>query len=468
MVSFSCEGCGDVLTKKKLDGHRNQCWNASYTCIDCMKHFQGTSYKAHTSCMSEAQKYQGKLYKEKKKGPQPNGPRQNANNSQALVPTKAPIEEVPAVLDVPPAAPSPPPAVNVFDFLVTDDTPTAPRISSGATADETRMIEDGQGLTTSNTTTTTQNTPGPSSSEQDRRYEDDGYYYGHAPIRPGLDRVDSWDLEPPPSPPPKYGAPYTPANKWDHHRREPQEQTTAKSSKSDKKRKRQHLEDGHAEDTTMVDAPPMLHTGLTGGLNKMLSVPGDNGAAFPSPDSSGDAADDSNDAPSPSASSPIKRKKHSSGASAKETRKDKEKDAKKSKKSKHHDASADTTTTQRRGREIVRVRRRRASSSSPEHAARKTTKAIEYHPPQDDAGAVVKYDKNAAASSTGNARADLFFGLVTKGPDSERGVSLNKALKRYFKEKEGASSRADEEKELWKALRLRRNDRGEIVLFAEA
>ncbi|KAK8177200.1 hypothetical protein IWX90DRAFT_11346 [Phyllosticta citrichinensis] len=381
MVSFSCEGCGDVLTKKKLDGHRNQCWNASYTCIDCMKHFQGTSYKAHTSCMSEAQKYQGKLYKEKKKGPQPR--QNNANNSQALVPTKAPIEEVPAVLDVPPAAPSPPPAVN--------------------------------GLTTTNTTTTTQNTPGPSGSELDRR--------------------------------------------------EPQEQTTAKSSKSDKKRKRQHLEDAHAEDTTMVDAPPMLHTGLTGGLNKMLSAPGD-GAAFPSPDSSGDAADDSNDAPFPSASSPIKRKKHSSNASStKEGRKDKDKDAKKSKKSKHHDASADTTT-QRRGREIVRVRRRRASSSSPEHAARKAAKAIEYHPQDDAAGAVVKYDKNGA--STGNARADLFFGLVTKGPDSERGVSLNKALKRYFKEKEGALSRAEEEKELWKALRLRKNDRGEIVLFADA
>lgn len=45
---LALQGCGDVLTKKKLDGHRNQCWNASYTCIDCMKHFQGTSYKAHT------------------------------------------------------------------------------------------------------------------------------------------------------------------------------------------------------------------------------------------------------------------------------------------------------------------------------------------------------------------------------------------------------------------------------------
>ncbi|PKX90778.1 LYAR-type C2HC zinc finger protein [Aspergillus novofumigatus IBT 16806] len=52
MVSFSCEACGDVLTKKKLDPHRNQCRGASFTCIDCMVHFQGTSYRSHTVCLS--------------------------------------------------------------------------------------------------------------------------------------------------------------------------------------------------------------------------------------------------------------------------------------------------------------------------------------------------------------------------------------------------------------------------------
>ena len=36
-----------------------------------MVHFWGTEYRAHTSCMSEAQKYQGHLYRgEKKKGGQ--------------------------------------------------------------------------------------------------------------------------------------------------------------------------------------------------------------------------------------------------------------------------------------------------------------------------------------------------------------------------------------------------------------
>jgi cell growth-regulating nucleolar protein len=58
--------------------------------------------------------------------------------------------------------------------------------------------------------------------------------------------------------------------------------------------------------------------------------------------------------------------------------------------------------------------------------------------------------------------------FVNKGPDSERGVSINKALKRYHREKgirEGGE-KEDEDKELWKGLRLRRNSRGEVVLFA--
>ncbi|KAL2049144.1 hypothetical protein ABVK25_010573 [Lepraria finkii] len=65
MVSFSCEGCGNILTKKKLDGHHRQCRGSSFTCLDCMTHFGGTEYRVHTSCISEDQKYQGALYKGK-------------------------------------------------------------------------------------------------------------------------------------------------------------------------------------------------------------------------------------------------------------------------------------------------------------------------------------------------------------------------------------------------------------------
>jgi hypothetical protein len=62
-----------VLTKKenfpphKLDQHKNRCYGAVFTCLDCNTTFQGNDYRQHTSCISEDQKYQKGLYKEKKK-----------------------------------------------------------------------------------------------------------------------------------------------------------------------------------------------------------------------------------------------------------------------------------------------------------------------------------------------------------------------------------------------------------------
>jgi cell growth-regulating nucleolar protein len=67
---------------------------------------------------------------------------------------------------------------------------------------------------------------------------------------------------------------------------------------------------------------------------------------------------------------------------------------------------------------------------------------------------------------TYKSRADLFMSFITKGPDSERGCSINKVLKRFHRERDvRGEAKEDEDKELWKSLRLRRNDRGEIVLF---
>lgn len=55
-------GCADVLTKPKLDKHRAMC-NSSFDCIDCSKRFESPAdYKGHTSCISEAEKYQKSLY----------------------------------------------------------------------------------------------------------------------------------------------------------------------------------------------------------------------------------------------------------------------------------------------------------------------------------------------------------------------------------------------------------------------
>ena len=55
--------CSDVVKKPKLDKHSMSC-GAGYTCLDCSKYFGGPAeWKSHTSCVSEAEKYQKGLYK---------------------------------------------------------------------------------------------------------------------------------------------------------------------------------------------------------------------------------------------------------------------------------------------------------------------------------------------------------------------------------------------------------------------
>jgi cell growth-regulating nucleolar protein len=62
-VRISALGCSDVVKKPKLDIHRGRC-HASFTCIDCSTTFDGPAqYKGHTSCITEAEKYQKSLYK---------------------------------------------------------------------------------------------------------------------------------------------------------------------------------------------------------------------------------------------------------------------------------------------------------------------------------------------------------------------------------------------------------------------
>jgi cell growth-regulating nucleolar protein len=86
--------------------------------------------------------------------------------------------------------------------------------------------------------------------------------------------------------------------------------------------------------------------------------------------------------------------------------------------------------------------------------------------------AVYKQSKHSARTDEDLQRelAHHFLSLVSSG--SERGCSVNKTLKRFhrnlsyeYDEEEDRDRRFDDEKDLWRALRLRRNDRGEIVVF---
>lgn len=372
-----------------------------------MVHFPGTEYRSHTSCISEAQKYQGHLYKgekEKKgKGPAPKGA-----NGQAVVPRKAYVEDeledgrVVAVADVPPKAPSPPPAadVDVFDYLVTDETPKASK--SAATAP---VSKDAPHYKQTN--------------GRDADYLARGYTYGAGPLDAADESQSSY---------------VTPASK--------RERSSGRQDKdkSDKKRKRHEL-DGldtsqaqHSHDEAMGATPHVLHSGLTGGLDRLLSRPSDYSA----------------DAMVPSPVSPIKRSKHDRSEGRDEQR---QRPRETHKSTTRHELVDDDRARRRK-------HRHRDSSSSDEarRPSRKQQKAIDYRTASAEptrSNQIVTY----------RSPAELFLSFVTKGPESEKGCSVNKALKRYHRECDNRGDRDEGDKDLWKELRVRRNERGEFVLF---
>ncbi|CAG8960063.1 hypothetical protein HYFRA_00010541 [Hymenoscyphus fraxineus] len=430
MVSFSCEACGDVLTKKKLDPHRNQCRGASFTCLDCMVHFQGNEYRAHTSCISEAQKYQGALYRPEKEKKNRSNNNSNNNISQALVPHKAYVEDADeynnsqlAIVAMP-EAPEPPSAapefamdadpVNVFDFLV-GETPNASRMA--LPVPESMMIEDAPQENNDRELVRVH--------FEDYRAEDGDYEeYQDAPN----------------------AAFETPAPKQERERerrKEKKDRELTREEKKDKKRKRLHVETRDLSpkegDEEMTDAPPVLHSGLTGGLKGLLSRP----SVFPpSPDYSG------GDAENASPGSPLKKTKHS----------------------KRGRSRVDTISNNLMA--LISTRREHSSEERPkrkhrkhrETSAKSSRKLIEYKPMHDN-GAISQGDSQLVVYKP---RSELLLEFVKKGPESDRGMSMHKALKRYHRERNATGtglSKGEEEKELWRSLRMKRNDRGEIVLF---
>lgn len=346
--------------------------------------------------MSEAQKYQGHLYRpeKEKKGKQNQNQQNNtnkqnqqqgynhpqANNTKALAPyVTEEIENQIAVVETMPEAPTPPSAVadfeakpNVFDFYAGQATPNA------STADLTKFAS--------------------------------------------TSAVVKFDAE-------------TPAPKKSKKKEE-------KTPKSDKKRKRLHVDTSASpsvdRDLDMPDieggssAIPGLHTGLTGGLKQLM----ERDVFPPTPTDSGDAE------------TPIKRKKS-------------EKKAKK-----------EVGLMARMGSSLINssVGRRTSSGSSGKHEEdkpRKKTKAIEAAPAVASTEVIAYAD--GAAPLEPAAMAEQLMALVPL--EEEKSMSMDKALKRYhrMRAEAGGAGKAVEEKELWKALRMKRNDRGEIVLFfAEA
>ncbi|QDS67649.1 hypothetical protein FKW77_004695 [Venturia effusa] len=481
MVSFSCEACNDVLTKKKLDQHRNQCRGCTFTCLDCSVHFQGLDYRAHTSCISEAQKYQGALYKEKRKGPKQKQNGATPVNNQQLVRKAYVDEEVDnrvAVVDAPPRAPSPPPGFNVFDFLVDNASAVGP-LDSPPPEDDSRLIDDQEYESSSDSSEdddsedmdTDPTDPAQETFDEAREYmkrELLKHAYGH-------ERFDSHTQLP--MSPTEHSF-VTPAPHRGHSRNISNVSVDSATKESNRKRKRGHPEEldlstAHFAangDVDMTDATPVLHSGLTGGLNRLLPR-----TEFPlsPPDMDGI------DASSPN--SPVKRTKHSreekerGRTKEKEKKKDKDKTKTKTKEEKMAKEKKKASRLQgelvKSGGQWVRRRPRKDSSiadatseKSGENPAKRQQREIEYKrmdasgDEANDQALIVHPDKMYSHAQT-------FMSLVTKGPESEKGCSINKALKRYHRER--GSKSAEAEKDLWKILRMKRNDRGEVVLFVE-
>jgi cell growth-regulating nucleolar protein len=361
--------------------------------------------------------------------------------------------------------------------------------------DESRMLEDSQPPAyEENYTPAISDVMKFQLADDDDTFAQTGFSYGGEAVRPSRERFDSYT---------------TPAPKPKHSRtksRDTDVETTSK--KTDRKRKRNSpaeldmslVRAQEERDNMMAEAPPMLHSGLTGGLNRLLARP----EFPPSPEDSGEYAN--------SPLSPMKRAKQGNSAALMRAQRDYEtqqqkarkadikaqreleEKEKKEKKAKERgrerdrkERNASTTLVKVRpkkkredsgSKEIRRIRRRQYSSSvSPAPQDRKVLKAIEYRPsvsrsasPDGNGQLIVRPSGDIVPASTGmDARADLFMSFITKGPESERGMSVNKALKRYHRERhddrDRAPSKVDEEKELWKNMRLKKNDRGEIVLF---
>uniref|UniRef100_A0A7S2A780 Zinc finger C2H2 LYAR-type domain-containing protein n=1 Tax=Trieres chinensis TaxID=1514140 RepID=A0A7S2A780_TRICV len=83
MVFFSCDGCGEMLKKNQVDAHVYKCRSGceSVSCVDCSVSFYGDDYRTHTTCISEAERYEKTVYRGPKKG--------EANKSKKLTPQEA-------------------------------------------------------------------------------------------------------------------------------------------------------------------------------------------------------------------------------------------------------------------------------------------------------------------------------------------------------------------------------------------
>lgn len=304
------------------------------------------------------------------------------------------------------------------------------------------------------------------------QYAENGYHYGEGPV-PVMHRQERYMYVTPAAHRHRLVAPREYDRDRDDDGRYRNGDSGQQHSKH-RKRKRIQVEDLQIErirshsvegDQIMTDAPPMLHTGLTGGLRGLLTRPASDYP--PSPDYSGDNGGGAADRGEPSPGSPLKRsKRHSIGTPTMalvSTRRRSTSDGHHHvpRLHRHHSSSHHHRRHRRHHRHS-----RHQDDDTGERPSRKL-KTIKYRG-EENGESQNENQQNQQQLVPYRGRVELFLSFITKGPESEKGCSMNKVLKRYYRERlvSGGMSKAEEEKELWKSLRLRKNERGEVVLFA--
>ena len=355
-----------------------------------------------------------------------------------------------AAVSAPPEAPEPPSAlrpesnVNVFDFLVPNDTPQAPKHA---------QIPPATSAGGPPSTTPSLDLVGKSKSKDmiDSDYDRRGYSYISEIAPPATDH------KPHRTPKVEY---ITPGTK--DLRRQLEKSYAGAGASTDKKRKRHtvsdldlsraragsHDSDHIMEDASVIPPPPRssLHTGLTGGLTRMLTR-----SYSPSPERNLEP-------PSPTKRSKPSRSESVATKSSRHSRAIDSGAGPLVRVSQHRRTSDDSSARPHKKKRKHRTHGTEGGSPSSSHRSKHRkhrTKAI--MGPEDA-------ENTDRAVTVFKTRAEFFLSLVTKGEGSERGMSMHKVLKRYHRERAG-TDREEEEEGIWRGLRVKRNIDGECVMF---
>lgn len=454
------------------------------------------------------------------------------------MPRPAYVEDAPDT-ETPPHVPTPPPAVpaltrdSVFDYMVDESLPNTPQISFTAKEREEMSMAKGAPSIFSNSRPSSQN--GYRNSEEqmlNQEYLDNGFTWGAEPVKPRgmLDMNHSQlTLEF-----------MTPAAKETKSRLDKKDGRTRSHSRTDsgsgQKRKRDDQTPGDTlmVDTSKADTPTIVHSGLTGGLNRMTTEEDYPFRRTPETEEKHQLVIEKNRPVRRShkvedPTSPIKRTRHTrddpnglgisikgravkalsmvgvallpgSGDASKETRtrrrasssdhgqsltrvrEGEKRERKKHKVHRHNGTSSANVRHDHRSRR--RANGDDSPSNSPNEGAARKLKAIEYRK-HDDSGSDTDSDPthqhahgdDSKRKSTNGTmvvfgaeekqkRACRSFLANAPGLDSDRGYSIHKMLKRWHKQNDvrSTSLKLEDEQDLWRGLRIRRNEKGEFVL----